>query len=270
MSQDPIATTRRGFLGSATVVTAAATLAAPTAGNAQTAASGMAGSQLAVAQSGADEAQPSAPPRPRDWTQPAAMAIPEEGYFTHEQGRYGPLYPKTPANYGFTIIAKIKPGREEAIRALRKEDRGRCCGRPQCPCAVEAALSALGALRHRQRHVFYVPGNFRYGFRQIHRRRYPALHTDWHQHRVREPRRVPDGLENECASLRQVRPRTPAPELPGVRRIPVCHSRRDQKSTEGEKRHVHPARPNAVGETWPARRGKRSACWNSTTSNTSC
>ena len=26
------------------------------------------------------------------------------------KGRYGPIYPKTPANYGFTIIAKIKPG----------------------------------------------------------------------------------------------------------------------------------------------------------------
>ena len=130
MSQDPIATTRRGFLGSATVVTAAATLAAPTAGNAQTAASGMAGSQLAVAQSGADEAQPSAPPRPRDWTQPAAMAIPKEGYFTHEQGRYGPLYPKTPANYGFTIIAKIKPGREEAIRAYGKKIEDAIAGAP--------------------------------------------------------------------------------------------------------------------------------------------
>jgi hypothetical protein len=51
-----------------------------------------------------------------DWTKPAAMAIPKEGYFKLEQGRYGPLFPKTPANYGFTIIAKIKPGREAAIR----------------------------------------------------------------------------------------------------------------------------------------------------------
>ena len=33
-----------------------------------------------------------------------------------EEGRYGPVFPKTPANYGFTIIAKVKPGREEAIR----------------------------------------------------------------------------------------------------------------------------------------------------------
>jgi hypothetical protein len=44
------------------------------------------------------------------------MALPEEGYFKLEQGRYGPLFPRTPANYGFTIIAKIKPGREAAIR----------------------------------------------------------------------------------------------------------------------------------------------------------
>ena len=42
------------------------------------------------------------------------MAIPKEGYFKLEQGRYGPIYPRTPANYGFTIIAKVKPGREEA------------------------------------------------------------------------------------------------------------------------------------------------------------
>jgi hypothetical protein len=26
------------------------------------------------------------------------------------------VFPKTPANYGFTIIAKVKPGREQAIR----------------------------------------------------------------------------------------------------------------------------------------------------------
>jgi hypothetical protein len=46
------------------------------------------------------------------------MAIPEGGFVgTPERGRYGPIFPKTPANYGFTIIAKIKPGREEVIRA---------------------------------------------------------------------------------------------------------------------------------------------------------
>ena len=55
-------------------------------------------------------------PKPQDWTKPAAMAIPKEGFVQLEQGRYGPVYPKTPACYGFTIIAKIKPGSESAIR----------------------------------------------------------------------------------------------------------------------------------------------------------
>ena len=48
------------------------------------------------------------------------MAIPKEGYFKLEQGRYGPIYPGTPANYGFTVIAKVKPGREDAIREYGK------------------------------------------------------------------------------------------------------------------------------------------------------
>jgi hypothetical protein len=55
-----------------------------------------------------------------DWTKPQAMAIPREGYFTREEGRYGPAFPKTPACHGFTIIAKIKPGTEDEIRQYGK------------------------------------------------------------------------------------------------------------------------------------------------------
>ena len=57
-----------------------------------------------------------APAQETDWSKPAAMAIPKEGYFTVQNGRYGPTYPRTPACYGFTIIAKIKPGSEAVIR----------------------------------------------------------------------------------------------------------------------------------------------------------
>ena len=56
-----------------------------------------------------------------DWTKPSAMAIPKEGYFELERGRYGPTFPRTPACHGFSIIAKVKEGREEAIRAYGKE-----------------------------------------------------------------------------------------------------------------------------------------------------
>src|SRR3954454_4105243 len=103
-------TTRRGFLGTATAATAV-TLTASEA-HAQGAKSPDA---IQVAQA----AGPGTAPQPTvkgDWTRPAAMAIPKEGYLKLEQGRYGPVFPKTPANYGFTIIAKVKPGREQAIR----------------------------------------------------------------------------------------------------------------------------------------------------------
>ncbi|MGA8575216.1 MAG: hypothetical protein WB609_05925 [Candidatus Cybelea sp.] len=55
-----------------------------------------------------------------DWTKPSAMAIPKEGYFEFKQGNYGPVFPRTPACYGFTIVAKLKPGREDAMRAYGK------------------------------------------------------------------------------------------------------------------------------------------------------
>jgi hypothetical protein len=46
---------------------------------------------------------------------PQAAVIPKDTEL--EQGKYGPIYPRTPACFGFTIIAKVKPGRAEAIRA---------------------------------------------------------------------------------------------------------------------------------------------------------
>ncbi len=47
--------------------------------------------------------------------EPQAVAIPKHSD-DWEMGRYGPIYPKTPACYGFTIIADVKPGRAETIR----------------------------------------------------------------------------------------------------------------------------------------------------------
>lgn len=55
-----------------------------------------------------------------DWSTPAALSIPKEGFFKKEDGRYGPVFPQTPANYGFTVIAKVKAGREQAIRDYGK------------------------------------------------------------------------------------------------------------------------------------------------------
>src|SRR5262245_19472960 len=45
---------------------------------------------------------------------PAAVVIPKETDL--EKGKHGPIYPRTPACYGFTIIAKLKPGTAETVR----------------------------------------------------------------------------------------------------------------------------------------------------------
>src|SRR5271170_1978794 len=58
----------------------------------------------------------------QDWSKPVAMAIPKGGYdpAKAQQGRYGPIFPKSPANYGFSIMAKIMPGREEVFYEYAK------------------------------------------------------------------------------------------------------------------------------------------------------
>ena len=66
------------------------------------------------------------------WSKPAAMAIPKGGFPDAAQGRYGPVFPKTPACHGFTIIAKIIPGREEAIRDYAKHLEKAVAGSPHC------------------------------------------------------------------------------------------------------------------------------------------
>lgn len=48
--------------------------------------------------------------------QPQAVAIPKSTDHL-EKGKYGPIFPKTPACYGFTLIAKVKPGRADTIRS---------------------------------------------------------------------------------------------------------------------------------------------------------
>jgi hypothetical protein len=143
-------TTRREFLGAATVTAAA--LATPTIGQAKE----MSGPQeqlpeFQVAQTTMDTiSAPAVPAAEGDWSRPQAMALPKEGYFKLEQGRFGPIYPRTPANYGFTIIAKVKPDREQVIRDYGKT----------IEAAVKGDPHVLAPLRlHYLRWVLFDVGN---------------------------------------------------------------------------------------------------------------
>ena len=62
-----------------------------------------------------------------DATKPAAMAIPKGGFFKDkvEQGRYGPIFPKSPACYGFSILAKIIPVGRRCSTTMPKTSRRR-------------------------------------------------------------------------------------------------------------------------------------------------
>ena len=70
----------------------------------------------------------------QDWTKPAAMAIPKGGFAEDkvEQGRYGPIFPKSPACYGFSILAKIIPGREEVFYEYAKNIEKTVASQPDC------------------------------------------------------------------------------------------------------------------------------------------
>ena len=70
----------------------------------------------------------------RSWTQSVAMAIPKGGYVKDkvEQGRYGPIFPKTPTCYGFSILAKVIPGREERFYEHAKHIEGAVAAQPDC------------------------------------------------------------------------------------------------------------------------------------------
>jgi hypothetical protein len=68
-----------------------------------------------------------------DWSKPAAMAIGKGGYIGEPQrGRYGPIFPKTPACYGFSIMAKIIPGREPVFREYAKKIETAVAKDPHC------------------------------------------------------------------------------------------------------------------------------------------
>ena len=104
----------------------------------------------AIPKSAPPKPEPAAPKQDNDWSKPAAMAIPKEGYFEFEQGNYGPIFPRTPACYGFSVVAKVLPGREQAVRDYGKNIEE----------AVKADPTVLGPLKlHYLRWILFDVGS---------------------------------------------------------------------------------------------------------------
>ena len=149
-----------------------------------------------------------------------------------EKGKYGPIFPKTPACYGFTIIAKVKPGRAEAIRNYG----------PKIAKALEADPHMLAPLKlHYLRWVlfdndtrFMYQGIFDTDFDKYTEDAVVLFRKSGVDTVFENLEGFPDGLEDEPRGVRQVRPGAPVPELHGVRRVPVRHARRDQEGPEDQ------------------------------------
>lgn len=62
---------------------------------------------------------------------PQAMAIPEDTSKL-PKGKYGPVFPRTPACHGFTIIAKIIPGKEPAFHEHAQKIEQAVAAVPNC------------------------------------------------------------------------------------------------------------------------------------------
>ena len=179
------------------------------------------------------------------------MAIPKEGYFKLEQGRYGPVFPRTPANYGFTIIAKVKPGRENAIREYGKTIEE----------AVKDDPTVLAPLRlHYLRWVlfdvgsglhFMYQGIFDTDFDKYLEDAVALFMKTGHHNRICKSGRLARGLEDKPASRDQILSRSPEAKLSGIRRISVCHRGRSQESAESQKLAIDHARPDAVKQHSP-------------------
>ena len=165
------------------------------------------------------------PASDHDWNRPAAMAIPKEGYFELERGRYGPVYPRTPACYGFSIIAKVKEGREEVVRAYGKQIEEAIAGSPDVLAPLRLhylrwVLFDVGSGLH-----FQYQGIFDTDFDKYTEDAVQLFSADRHHDRLHQPGGLPRRLEREPRGVCEFRARTPVPQFPGVWRVPVRYGR---------------------------------------------
>ena len=239
MSNEPLGdTTRRGFLGTATAATAL-TLTAPPAAEAQAASRSADEIKTAQLTTSGQNVQPAATGT-GDWTKPAAMAIPKEGYFKLEQGRYGPVFPRTPANYGFTVIAKVKPGRENAIREYGKTIEQAVKDNPTVLAPLRLhylrwVLFDVGSGLH-----FMYQGIFDTDFDKYLEDAIALFNSDRHHNRICKSGRLARRLEDKHAGRDQILSRSPEAKLSGIRRISVCQRGRSEESTQSQRARYPP------------------------------
>ena len=146
--------------------------------------------------------------RQGDWTKPAAMAIPKGGFFEDEvkQGRYGPIFPKTPACYGFSIIAKIIPGREPVFYEYAKNIEKAVAGQPDVLAVLKLHYLRWNLFDIKGETYFQYMGIFDTDFDKYVEDAVGLFAASGLNHRFRKSGGLSERLENERPGIHQVRP----------------------------------------------------------------
>jgi hypothetical protein len=137
------------------------------------------------------------------------MAIPQGGFFKDkvEQGRYGPIFPKSPACYGFSIIAKIIPGREPTFHEYAKNIEKAVASQPD--------ILAVLKLHYLRWNLFKIKGETYFQYIGIFDTDFDTqrMQSDFFRHLVSAPfsriwraflrigRRMPRDSSNSSASI---------------------------------------------------------------------
>ena len=142
-----------------------------------------------------------------------AMAMPRD-MSQLPQGKYGPIFPKTPANYGFSILAKIKPGREPIFYEYAQSIESAVAETPDCLAPLK--------LHYLRWILFPIDGEIYFMYQGI-------FDTDFDKYTedavalfgatglktvFENLEAVSRGLADQPGGFREVRPRAPHAELP--------------------------------------------------------
>ena len=115
-----------------------------------------------------------------------------------EQGRYGPIFPKTPACYGFSIIAKIIPGREPVFYEYAKNIEKAVADQPDVLAVLKLHYLRWVLFDIKGETYFQYMGIFDTDFDKYTEDAVGDLRGDRSQHRLRKSGGLSEGLENKC------------------------------------------------------------------------
>jgi len=185
----------------------------------------------------------------QDWTKPAAMAIPKGGFNKDSavQGRYGPIFPKTPACYGFSILARIIPGREEVFYEYARNIEEAVAGQPDVLAVLKLHYLRWVLFPIKGETYFMYQGIFDTDFDKYTEDAVGIFASSGLNTVFENLEGFPKDWKTNAPAFYSVRPRTSLPEFPRIRRIPVCECGRDQEGAQAQGGVFPHARPDAIG-----------------------